>query len=69
MSTLGSVWSAFRAVLELESRVKHLTEQLADVDRRERDTRERLVYLEGVIAGASVRARAAASQKRLPKPK
>ena len=63
MSTLGQVWSAFRAVLELESRVARLTEKLAEVDARERETRERLIYLEGVIAAASARAQA----KRLPR--
>ena len=65
MSTLVQVWSAFRAVLELESRVARLTEKLAEVDARERETRERLIYLEGVIAGASARA----AQTRLPRAK
>ena len=63
MSTLAQIWSAFRAVLELESQVARLTDKLAEVDARERETRERLIYLEGVIAGASVRAQS----KRLPR--
>lgn len=67
MSTLSSVWSAFRAVLDLESRVKRMSEQLAQVDERERETRERVVYLEGVIAGAAARAGNNLQPKRLPR--
>ena len=57
MNTPGKLWTAFRAVLDLEGDVRRLTQKLADVDARERETRERLVYLEGVVAGASAAAR------------
>jgi hypothetical protein len=43
-----------------------MTERLADVDARERETRERLIYLEGLIAGA--RTRQASAPPPLPAP-
>ena len=66
MIALDRIWSAFRAVLALESDVRRLTERLAEVDERERETRERLVYLEGLIAGA--RTRTAPTSTALPPP-
>jgi hypothetical protein len=66
VSTLDRIWSAFRAVLALEGDVRRLTERLAEVDARERETRERLIYLEGLIAGA--RTRQASPTPPLPAP-
>ncbi len=62
MSTFDTIWSGLRSVIQLEGDVARLTARLEQVDARERETRERLIYLEGVIAGA--RSRAAGSPGR-----
>ena len=41
----------------IEHRVTELATKIAELDTRERDTRERLIRLEGVIAGAQATAR------------
>lgn len=56
MSTFETIWNGLRSVIQLEGDVARLTARLEAVDARERENRERLVYLEGVIAGAQRRA-------------
>ena len=67
MSYFDRIWSGLKSVIQLESDVARLTAKLEQVDARERETRERLIYLEGVIAGA--RTRAEAVQHRLQGPR
>lgn len=59
MSYFDRIWIGLKSVVQLEGDVARLTAKLEQVDARERETRERLIYLEGVIAGAQARARAA----------
>lgn len=63
MSYFDRIWAGLKSVIQLESDVARLTAKVEQLDARERETRERLIYLEGVIAGA--RARAEAAQPRL----
>ena len=58
MSTFDTIWSGLKSVIQLEGDVARLTARLEAVDARERETRERLIYLEGIIAGARTRAAA-----------
>lgn len=66
MSYFDKIWSGLKSVIQLEADVARLTARLEQVDVRERETRERLIYLEGVIAGA--RQRAASRPPRLEGP-
>jgi hypothetical protein len=66
MTYFDRIWNGLKAVVQLEGDVARLTTQVAQLDARERETRERLVYLEGVIAGA--RAQASSNQPRLERP-
>lgn len=63
MSYFDRIWAGLKSVIQLESDVARLTTRVEQLDARERETRERLIYLEGVIAGARVRAES--SQPRL----
>ena len=63
MSSFDRTWSGLRSVIQLEADVARLTARLEAVDARERETRERLIYLEGLIARA--RTRAAAGHARI----
>lgn len=63
MSAFDRIWNGLKSVIQLEGDVARLTARVEALDARERETRERLIYLEGVIAGA--RERAAAKQARL----
>jgi chaperonin cofactor prefoldin len=63
MSGFDRIWNGLKSVVQLESDVARLTAKVEVLDSRERETRERLIYLEGVIAGA--RERAAATRPRL----
>jgi hypothetical protein len=56
MSYFDKIWSGLKSVIQLEADVARLTARLEQVDARERETRERLIFLEGVIAGARARA-------------
>ena len=56
MSYFDKIWNGLKSVIQLEGDVARLTARLEAVDARERETRERLIYLEGVIAGARQRA-------------
>lgn len=56
MSYFDRIWNGLKAVIQLEADVARLTARLEQVDARERETRERLIYLEGIIAGARSRA-------------
>lgn len=58
MSTFDRIWNGLKSVVQLESDVARLTAKVEVLDARERETRERLIYLEGVIAGARERATA-----------
>lgn len=62
MSALGDLFAGLRQVLTLDHRVAELARQVADLQRREEDTRERLIRLETIIdearrAGAARRLR------------
>lgn len=63
MSAFDRIWNGLKSVIQLEADVARLTARVEVLDTRERETRERLIYLEGVIAGA--RERAAVKQARL----
>ena len=58
MSAFDRIWSGLKSVIQLEADVARLTAKVEVLDARERETRERLIYLEGVIAGARERAAA-----------
>lgn len=60
MTAFDRIWNGLKSVIQLEGDVARLTAQVEQIDARERETRERLIYLEGVIAGAGARARAGA---------
>ena len=57
MSLLGDVFGGLRQVMTLEHRIEELTREVADLKRREEDTRERLVRLETIIDEARRRPR------------
>ena len=63
MSPFDRIWNGLKSVIQLEGDVARLTTKVEALDARERETRERLIYLEGIIAGA--RERAAAARPRL----
>jgi hypothetical protein len=67
VSYFDKIWNGLKSVIQLEADVAWLTARIEQIDARERETRERLVYLEGVIAGA--RARAAESGGRIERSK
>jgi hypothetical protein len=67
VSYFDKIWNGLKSVIQLEADVARLTARIEQIDARERETRERLVYLEGVIAGA--RARAAESGGRIERSK
>ena len=56
MSTFDRIWSGLRSIVQMEADLARLSVHIAQIDNRERETRERLIYLEGVIAGARTRA-------------
>lgn len=47
MSYFDRIWNGLKAVLQIEGDVARLTARVEQLDARERETRERLVYLEG----------------------
>lgn len=63
MSAFERILSGLKSIVVVEAELKRIGEELKSLDARERETRERLVYLEGVIAGA----RARAGRRQLPK--
>ena len=63
MSPFDRIWNGLKSVIQLEGDVARLTTKVEVLDARERETRERLIYLEGIIEGA--RERAAAARPRL----
>jgi hypothetical protein len=67
MSPFDRIWNGLKSVIQLEGDVARLTAKVEALDVRERETRERLIYLEGVIAVAHERA-AAALARRGPTP-
>ena len=54
MSYFDRIWAGLKSVIQLESDVARLTAKVEQLDARERETRERLIYLEGVIAGEAL---------------
>lgn len=66
MSSFDRIWNGLKAVMQIEGDVARLTAKVEQFDARERETRERLIYLEGLIAGA--RAQAAANHTKLERP-
>ncbi len=56
MSRLGDIMDGVRKAVLIEHRVTELATTLRDVDRRERDTRDRVLRLEGIVAGAQAQA-------------
>ncbi|KPF79242.1 hypothetical protein IP88_02275 [alpha proteobacterium AAP81b] len=57
MSGISDLLAALRQAVLIEHRVTDLAERLKDLDRRELDTRERLIRVETIIATAQARAR------------
>ena len=55
MSPFDRIWKGLKSVIQLEGDVARLTAKVEALDVRERETRERLIYLEGVIAVAHER--------------
>ncbi len=51
MSYFDRIWNGLKAVMQIEGDVARLTAKVEQLDARERETRERLIYLEGLIAG------------------
>lgn len=68
MSYFDRIWSGLKAVMQIEGDVTRLTAKVEQLDARERETRERLIYLEGLIAGARAQANTAPAQLRLERP-
>jgi len=68
MSYFDRIWSGLKAVMQIEGDVARLTAKVEQLDARERETRERLIYLEGLIAGARAQANTAPAQLRLERP-
>lgn len=62
MSTFDKIFGTFKSLILVETEIQRLNEDFKLLDARERETRERVVYLEGVVAGA----RARATQGKLP---
>ena len=56
MSSIGEILAGVRKAILIEYRVTELAERVKELDRREGETRERLTHLEGIIAGAQMRA-------------
>ncbi len=56
MSRLGDIMDGVRKAVLIEQRITELATTLRDVDRRERDTRDRVLRLEGIVAGAQAQA-------------
>lgn len=52
MSRLGDVIEGVKRAILIEHRVTELATTLKELDARERDTRDRLIRLEGIVAGA-----------------
>ena len=63
MSFFSDFADGVKALILLKDDVARLKEQVREVDANERETRDRLVVLEGVIAGAQGRA----ARSRLPR--
>jgi len=57
MSRVGDILDGIRKAILIEHRVTELATALKDVDQRERDTRDRVIRLEGIIAGAQAAAK------------
>ena len=68
MSYFDRIWSGLKAVMQIEGDVARLTATVEQLDARERETRERLIYLEGLIAGARAQANTAPARPRLERP-
>lgn len=56
MSAVSDLLAALRQAVLIEHRVTELAERVKELDRREMDTRERLIRMEGIIAAAQTRA-------------
>jgi len=57
MSRLGDLLDGIRKAILIEHRVTELATAMKELDARERDTRDRMIRLEGIIAGAQVAAK------------
>lgn len=58
MSSFSDILAGIRKAILIGYRVTELAERLKELDRREMDTRERVTRMEGLIAGAQMRASA-----------
>ena len=52
MTSLGDILNGIRKVMLMEHRLNEVQADLKDLDARERDTRDRLIRLEGILQGA-----------------
>lgn len=58
MSVVGDLLAGLREVMTMEHRLEELTKEIAELRRREENTRERLVRLETIIDEARRRGEA-----------
>lgn len=63
MSFFGDFADGVKALILLKDDVVRLKDQVRDLDANQRETRDRLIFLEGVIAGAQ----AQSTKARLPR--
>lgn len=52
MSIFGDVMASVRKAVLIDHRLDELSSKVEALSRREAETRERLIYIEGVLAGA-----------------
>ena len=57
MSSISDIIEGVRKAILIEHRVNELAASVKDIDARERDTRDRVARLEGMIAGAQISAK------------
>jgi len=64
MSVVGDIFDGLRKAIAVGDDVSRLTKDMSELNVRERELRERVAYIEGVIAGAQGRT----ARGRLPRP-
>jgi len=55
MSVVGDIFEGLRKAIAVGDDVSRLTKDVSDLNVRERNLRERMAYIEGVIVGAQSR--------------
>ena len=62
MSTFGDLIAGLRKAILIDDRVERLAREVRDLSDRERETRERLIYIEGILSTVGART----DRRRLP---